>query len=126
MQKFLGLVELNLIGTDTFRFKEKFAHRYCFQSARVVEHVGQKMLETDRFYVWGESIDTVYKIAVDHIFRPLNSVPHQRVDSGEGGGLYHAEINEQHKEIEIDNEDDWNKLINAENAFERDAFYLGD
>jgi hypothetical protein len=126
MQKFLGLAELNLIGTDTYRFEDKFAHRYCFQSARVVTRGGEQLLETNRFYVWGESIDTVYKIAVDHMFAPINSVPHDCVDYGEGGGLYDAEIDEQHKEIIIDNYDDWYKLMNAENTFDRNAFYLGD
>lgn len=124
MQKFLGLAELNLIGTDTYRFKDKFAHRYCFQSARVIFRNGEKLLETDRFYVWGEGIDTVYKIAVDHMFAPINSVPHDCVDYGEGGGLYDAEIDEQHREIEIDNEKDWYELMNASNGFERrDNFY---
>lgn len=124
MQKFLGLAELNLIGTWTYRYKDKFAHRYCFQSARVVTRGEEKLLETNRFYVWGENIDTVYKIAVDHMFAPINSVPHDCVDYGEGGGLYDAEIDEQHKEIELNNEKDWNNLVTAGNCFERrDNFY---
>lgn len=125
-EAFLGLAELNLIGTDTYRFKEKFAHRYCFQSARVIDHGGTKMLETDRFYVWAESIDTAYKIAVDHMYRDKNKIPHDAVDRGEGGSLYEQEIDEQHKEIILDSYDDWYKLMNASNGFERDDFYLGD
>ena len=125
MEKFLGLAELNLIGTDTYRFKHKCAHRYCFQSARVVTRGGQDLLETDRFYVWGESIDTVYKIAVDHMFASINSIPHNCVDYGEGGSLYEAEINEQHREIELDNEKDWDDLVTAGNCFERREYFYG-
>ena len=125
-QAFLGLAELNLIGTDAYRFKDKIAHRYCFQSARVIDHGGRKMLETDRFYVWGESVDTVYKIAVDHMYRDKNAIPHDQVDRGEGGSLYEQEIDEQHKEVNVDSYDDWYKLMNASNGFERDGFYLGD
>jgi hypothetical protein len=125
MQKFLGLAEINLIGTCTYRFGEKFAHRYCFNSARVIQHGGEQMLQTDRFYVWAEAADTAYKIAVNHVYRAPNQRYHGAVDPGEGGSLYNCEIDEQHKEVQIYNEKDWRQLIYSGNFEDRNEFYLG-
>jgi hypothetical protein len=125
MDKFLGLAEINLIGTCTFKFEDKIAFRYAFSSARVIEHGGEKMLQTDRFYVWAEAVDTAYKIAVDHVYRALNQRYHGAVDPGEGGSLYNCEIDEQHKEVQIDNERDWQQLIYSGNFENRNEFYLG-
>jgi len=77
--------------------------------------------ETDRFYVWADAVDKAYKIAVDHVYRELNAPYHEAVDAGEGGGRYDVELDEQHREVEVDTEEQWYHLMYGN----RDDFYLG-
>lgn len=109
-QQFLGLAEISLIGTDTYKYKNRTAFRYCFSTWKVVNKE-ENLIETDRFYVWADAVDVAYKIAVDHVYRPLNARLHECVDSGEGGSLFEADYDEQHREITLDCEEDWSLIV---------------
>jgi len=119
-EQYLGLGGIELIGTDTYKYENKTAFRYCFVSWKVVstEH---NLIETDRFYVWADAVDTAYKIAVEHVYRGLNERYHEAVDAGEGGGLYEVSLDEQHREVEVETEEQWYHLMYGN----RDNFYLG-
>ena len=109
-QRFLGLAEISLIGTDTYRFQDKFAFRYHFSSWKAVNRE-QGLIETDRFYVWADAVDSAYSIAVKHVYRALNEPYQPEVDSGEGGSLFEADYDEQHREIILDNIEDWKCIV---------------
>ena len=120
MEKYLGLGGIELIGTDTFKYKNQTAFRYCFQTWKAY-NIQENTIETDRFYVWADAVDKAYKIAVDHVYRELNAPYHEAVDAGEGGGRYDVELDEQHREVEVDTEEQWYHLMYGN----RDDFYLG-
>jgi hypothetical protein len=120
MEKYLGLGGIELIGTDTFKYKDQTAFRYCFQTWKAY-NIQENTIETDRFYVWADAVDKAYKIAVDHVYRELNAPYHEAVDAGEGGGRYEVELDEQHREVEVDTEEQWYHLMYGN----RDDFYLG-
>ncbi len=120
IEQYLGLGGIELIGTDTFKYKENTAFRYCFQTWKVF-NIQENLIETDRFYVWADSVDKAYKIAVEHVYREHNAPYHEAVDSGEGGGRYEVDLNEQHREVEVETEEQWYTLMYGH----RDDFYLG-
>jgi len=119
-EQYLGLGGIELIGTDTFKYKNQTAFRYCFQTWKVF-NIQDNTIETDRFYVWADSVDKAYKIAVDHVYREHNARHHEAVDSGEGGGRYEVDLNEQHREVEVETEEQWYTLMYGN----RDDYYLG-
>lgn len=119
-QQYLGLGGIELIGTCTFKHKDQTAFRYCFQTWKVF-NIEENVIDTDRFHVWADSVDEAYKIAVDHVYRPLNQPYHECVDAGEGGGRYEVDLNEQHREVEVETYEQWYTLMNGN----RDDFYLG-
>lgn len=119
-EQYLGLGGIELIGTDTFKYQDKIAFRYCFQTWKVYS-IEENTIETDRFYVWADAVDVAYKIAVDHVYRELNAPYHEAVDCGEGGGRYEVKLDEQHREVEVETEEQWYHLMYGN----RDNFYLG-
>ena len=119
-EQYHGLGGIELIGTDTFKYQDKIAFRYCFQTWKAYS-IKDNLIETDRFYVWADAVDVAYKIAVDHVYRELNAPYHEAVDSGEGGGRYEVDLNEQHREVIVDTEEQWYHLMYGN----RDNFYLG-
>lgn len=119
-QQYLGLGGIELIGTDTFKYKDRTAFRYCFQTWKVY-NIEENTIETDRFYVWADAVDVAYKIAVEHVYRGFNEPYHEAVDCGEGGGRYEVELDEQHREVIVDTEEQWYHLM----CGNRDNFYLG-
>lgn len=119
-EQYRGLGGIELIGTDTFKYKNQTAFRYCFQTWKAY-NIQENTIETDRFYVWADAVDVAYKIAVDHVYRELNQPYHECVDAGEGGGRYDVELDEQHREVEVDTEEQWYHLMYGN----RDDFYLG-
>ena len=120
MEKYLGLGGIELIGTDTFKYKNQTAFRYCFQTWKAY-NIQENTIETDRFYVWADAVDKAYKIAVEHVYREFNAPYHEAVDAGEGGGRYEVELDEQHREVIVDTEEQWYHLMYGN----RDDFYLG-
>lgn len=119
-QQYFGLGGIELIGTCTFKYKDQVAFRYCFQTWRVI-NIEENLIETDRFHVWSDAVDKAYKIAVDHVYRELNAPYHEAVDTGEGGGLYEVNLNQQHREVEVETDEQWYHLMYGH----RDDFYLG-
>ena len=119
-QQFFGLGGIELIGTDTFKYQDHIAFRYCFQAWKVFDKE-QNLIETDRFHVWSDAVDTAYRIAVTHVYRGHNEKYQPEVDAGENGGRYEVDLNEQHREVIIDTEEDWNTLTYGN----RDDFYHG-
>ena len=110
-QKFLGLAEIAIIGTDTFKYKERIAHRYHFTSWRAVNPAEGNEIVTDRFYVWADSPDQAYKYAVEHVYREHNAPISECIDRGEGGSLFDADLDEQHKELVLDSYEDWCQTV---------------
>jgi hypothetical protein len=110
MAQFNGLGEISLIGTDSYTFKGRIAHRYHFATWKVV-NIEKNLVESDRFYVWADAVDLAYKIAVNHVYRGFNEPFHPAVDSGEGGSLYEGDYDQQHREIELDSEEDWSCIV---------------
>jgi len=110
-KQFLGLAGISIIGTDTFKYKERFAHRYHFSSWRALNPAESDLVETDRFYVWADSPDQAYKYAVEHVYRPHNAPISECIDRGEGGSLYDGDLDEQHREIILDSLDDWYDVV---------------
>jgi hypothetical protein len=119
-QQYFGLGGIELIGTDTFKYQDKIAFRYCFQTWKVFNKE-QNLIETDRFHVWSEAVDTAYKIAVAHVYRGHNEPYQPEVDASENGGRYEVALDEQHREVIVDTEEDWNTLMYGN----RDDFYHG-
>jgi hypothetical protein len=119
-QQFNGLGGIELIGTDTFKYQDDVAFRYCFQAWKVFS-IEDNLIETDRFHVWSDSVDKAYKIAVAHVYRGHNEPYQPEVDAGENGGRYEVDLDQQLREIIVDTKEDWNTLMYGH----RDDFYLG-
>jgi len=119
-QQFSGLGGIELIGTDTFKYQDDVAFRYCFQAWKVFS-IEDNLIETDRFHVWSDSVDKAYKIAVAHVYRGHNEPYQPEVDAGENGGRYEVDLDQQLREITVDTKEDWNTLMYGH----RDDFYLG-
>lgn len=110
-KQFLGLAEISLIGTDTFRYQDKVAWRYHFSSWKALNPAENDLVDTDRFYVWASSPDVAFKLAVDYVYREHNSRPDDAIQSGEGGSRYSGELDEQHREIILDSLEDWYDVV---------------
>lgn len=110
-KQFLGLAEISLIGTDTFKYQDKVAFRYCFQTWRALNPSENDLVDTDRFYVWADSPDAAFKLAVDYVYRELNAPYDDAIQPGEGGSRYDGELDEQHREIILDSLDDWYDVV---------------
>ena len=109
--KFYGLGSISLISTTTYKFEDNYAFRYCFQTWRVID-TSNNEVESDRFYVWADAVDTAYKYAVEHVYR--EGMPkHPCIDEGEGGSRVSMGLNLdlQHKEIVIETQEEWNELM---------------
>jgi len=119
-QQYFGLGGIELIGTDTFKYQDRIAFRYCFQAWKVFS-IKENLIETDRFYVWSDAVDKAYRIAVAHVYRGHNEPYQPEVDASENGGRYEVDLNEQHREVIVDTEEDWNTLTYGN----RDDFYHG-
>ena len=110
-KQFLGLAEISIIGTDTFKYKERVAHRYHFSSWRALNPAESDLVETDRFYVWADSPDQAYKYAVEYVYREHNAPISESIDRGEGGSLYDGELDEQHRELVLETYEDWCSVV---------------
>ena len=110
-KQFLGLAEISLIGTDTYKYQDKVAFRYHFATWRALNPSESDLVDTDRFYVWADSPDVAFKLAVDYVYRPLNSRFDEAIQPGEGGSRYDGELDEQHREIILDSLEDWYDVV---------------
>lgn len=110
-QKFVGLAEISIIGTDVFKYEDKTAWRYLFTSTRVLDTNNPDTVDTERFYVWADCPDAAYLIAIGFVYRMVNSPIDPCIDNI-GGGRYDAEIDTQTRVIEFDNYNDWYDAVN--------------
>lgn len=111
LQKFVGIAEISIIATEIFQFQDKFAWRYLFTSVRVLDANNPNTIDTERFYVWSDSADSAYQIAIKFVYRIVGDPIDPAIDNI-GGGRYDAEVDPQVKVIVCDNYQEWYDWVN--------------